>query len=814
MRRAALFLLWWTWAGGPVTPRDGTADATVGNIVVIETDPTVLQPGELFDLNNSTVTFTPRPGGGYTATVGALEFDSRLGSNLSLADDASVSVSLGFGFPFFGVNRTSVFVNSNGHLTFGAESLLPHFNAGGSVTSLGTDVSVILDRMASSTLPRIAALWQDWNPAAGGGVFANALADRLIVTWSGVPLFGTTTTATFQAVLFSSGVIQLNCQSVPTTPGGGYLVGVSPGSTSEFRTTTLDLSRGGSSLSSAPQGEPLVQVFGSTAGPLVHISAVARRVFQAQSDAFDQLVMFANFTHAMGDAFAFELTVRQTVSGLNLSLFNISSFFGSAGRLQSFLNMNRLDLYPNDPACLQNPTCRLPGSNDSVLTLLGQESGHMWLAQARFDDAGVCSDLLRGRDNSHWSFFHDTDASVMEGNSWVDNGNGTFTTDEDTLRFSALDQYIMGLRAAADVPPFFFISNPTNTGGRTPASSPETGVTVSGTRRNVTINQVQTCDGLRSPASGLTGVNPTATWRQAFVLLTRPGLPLPQGDISKLDAIRAGWGPFFNTATGGRGSADTTLPPTIVLAAAVLPGSRSVQVGTPATAFATIINPGPGTATACALSPGVSLPASFTFQTTNPATNQVTGTPDTPVDIPAGASQSFVFALTPTAPIAPTTVALSFDCANTAPAPSIPGVNTLLLSADTNPIPDIVALAATSPNDGIVRLPGATGAASFAVATANVGAAGTLTAAADTGGASLPLGLAVCETNPATGQCVSAVGSGVTTQIGAGATPTFAIFLTGAGAIPFDPAANRIFVRFRDSGGVTRGATSVAVRTE
>lgn len=53
----------------------------------------------------------------------------------------------------------------------------------------------------------------------------------------------------------------------------------------------------------------------------------------------------------------------------------------------------------------------------------------------------------------------------------------------------------------------------------------------------------------------------------------------------------------------------------------------------------------------------------------------------------------------------------------------------------------------------------------------------------------------------------------MTTPIDANATPTFGIFITGSGAISFAPATNRIFVRFQDAGGITRGATSVAVRT-
>ena len=52
----------------------------------------------------------------------------------------------------------------------------------------------------------------------------------------------------------------------------------------------------------------------------------------------------------------------------------------------------------------------------------------------------------------------------------------------------------------------------------------------------------------------------------------------------------------------------------------------------------------------------------------------------------------------------------------------------------------------------------------------------------------------------------------VTVLIPANGTPTFSVFASAMGNVPFDPANNRIFVRFSDSGGVTRGATSVAVR--
>jgi hypothetical protein len=253
------------------------------------------------------------------------------------------------------------------------------------------------------------------------------------------------------------------------------------------------------------------------------------------------------------------------------------------------------------------------------------------------------------------------------------------------------------------------------------------------------------------------------------------------------------------------------------LVAAILPSSRSVKVGVTATVSAAIINTGFRTATGCAIAPTTNIPATFLF-TADPATNRVTSTPNTRFAILGGIFVGFVhtvvLAFTPTAPFPPTDVQLSFTCDNSSPAPVNVGLNTVLLSASATSVPDIVALGATMTNDGIVNIPGVAGTGVFAVATVNVGASGTITASADTWSASLPVNILLCQTNPTTGQCISAINPSVTTQINANATPTFGIFVQGNGNVPFDPAANRIFVRFKDSGGVTRGSTSVAVRTQ
>ena len=259
---------------------------------------------------------------------------------------------------------------------------------------------------------------------------------------------------------------------------------------------------------------------------------------------------------------------------------------------------------------------------------------------------------------------------------------------------------------------------------------------------------------------------------------------------------------------------DGTVSP-VPLASAVLPASRSVQTGTTATAFATILNPSPNIGRDCAVSlASGTTGVDFFYQATDSQTNAPIGDANTPVEIAAGGAQSFVFGITPQTEFEATEVALEFSCTNSTPAPSIIGLNTLLLAASQTAVADVVALAATFPNDGIVRVDPANGAGAFSVASINLGATETLLATADTGDTALPVGLSLCQTDPTTGQCINPTvptADPVSVDIGENETPTFSVFASSNEEIALDPANTRVFVRFQNASGETRGATSVAI---
>jgi sugar lactone lactonase YvrE len=302
---------------------------------------------------------------------------------------------------------------------------------------------------------------------------------------------------------------------------------------------------------------------------------------------------------------------------------------------------------------------------------------------------------------------------------------------------------------------------------------------------------------------------------------------LAAGGFTSIDLIGSGFNAPQGVAVDAKGNvfvADTgnsalkeVLSTAPTLFASVLPGSRSVQIGKPATIFASIINAGTAALSNCTISLPDSAPQglSLTFQTTNPATNQPTGQPNTPVTIAGNDGiQSFVLSFAATSAFSAPGLPLDFGCSagdRLTAAQAVTGVDTFDLVFSTTPIADIIALSATPTNNGVIEVP-LNGIAAFAVASTNIGITDTITVSVDTGSANLPVVTTICQTG-AGAQCLAPAAPSVTLSYGANTAPTFSIFLQSTGAIAFAPASSRIFVRFKDASGGLHGSTSVAIET-
>ena len=203
------------------------------------------------------------------------------------------------------------------------------------------------------------------------------------------------------------------------------------------------------------------------------------------------------------DAFAYEMTVANEMRGIGVPVFDAAQDFGSAGRLRSMAVMDWIGKYPEDPRQ------QFLGEN-STLSVLGQEVGHRWLAFFEFRDHTGKRRPLLGRGDAHWSFFFDSDASVMEGNDIEDLGGGSFRTVGAVSRYSLLDQYAMGLVAPGQVPPFFYVQNPDQPVRRRARASrrPQIGVTFNGTRRDVLIQDIIAIHGPRVPSAAESAQGP------------------------------------------------------------------------------------------------------------------------------------------------------------------------------------------------------------------------------------------------------------------------------------------------------------------
>jgi hypothetical protein len=512
-----------------ITP---TATMDVGDVAVIQDEGDLIDLPNTFDLQSRGLRFVPRAGGFDIVRIDS-GFRTQIGDRVTLSDDDSVEQRVPFSFPFFGSVQSDAFVNSDGNITLGEADR----------SSSARDIARLV-----TGAPRVAPFLADLDPSAGGAVFVRAAADAFTATWCGVRVFDSTLQVTLQTSLLPDGSVEMKFADSSRWTATDGIVGVSPGHTGTFSpvdlttaTTTTPVQGGSGAV-----GERFAQ-----RGSL-ELATVARKFYQTHADAYDQLVIWTDTALTDNDTFSFEVTVANDIDGIGVDRFDATRDFGSAGRLRSVVQMDNIAKFPDDP------TTKFLGENNT-LSVLGQEVGHQWLAFLRFSDVNrQPSEALLGRDKAHWSFFFNSDASVMEGNRIEDLGGGSFRTVAAVQKYSLLDQYAMGFVRDIDVPRMFYVENPTNVVPPARAeSAPRVGVTFNGTRRDVLINDIIEVMGPRRP----TQADAPKVHRQAFLFVVGRGRTADPAVVVKIDRIRRAWEGFFTQATDSRGRAETRLSP-------------------------------------------------------------------------------------------------------------------------------------------------------------------------------------------------------------------------------------------------------------
>ncbi len=506
-----------------------------GHIAVMDSSGGAVMEPNAFNLTGRSIAFLPvaPDASRYRLVSGPQAYDEQAaiqGQVLrGLGDDDYRSVGLPFDFPFFGRRHREMLVHSDGAITLGQP------DPDSSSRSLG--------RLFSGP-PRIAPLFADLDPSRTGAVIVHLDVNRVTVTWRDVPEyrdFGTGPRQTFQLVLESGGGIVFHYFS--GTPSAA-VAGIAPGYLQGQPEVV--------SLSAPPAGEfssAVAERFGSERS--LDIVRIAQRFYETHEDAYDYLVIFNSLGIAAAqNAVAYEVTVRSNTTGIGDSALDRGYVYGSPWRLQAVMNMGPLGQYPLDPYARVGSRGAITG--DSTMTILAHEAGHLFLALASVRDPERPGDLpMLGAQLAHWSFNFHSDASLLEGNRIADNRDGTFLTVGAVEGFSALDQYLMGLRGSGEVDPVFYVAN----SNVSRSALPRVNVTLRGSRRDVTVEELIAAEGRRTPDDTVA----QRLFRFAFILVVPPGAEPSAAELAQLETYRAEFEPFYHRAAGQRAWAGASL---------------------------------------------------------------------------------------------------------------------------------------------------------------------------------------------------------------------------------------------------------------
>ena len=518
----------------------GVSVESAEDIALVEDDGSIVISPTRFDLKNSSVLFTPE-GDGYRISSGDVRFSrdvgSRLGfffgvdNKLEVGDNGYRGVTLvGAPFPFFGVVYDTIFIGTNGYITFTQGDTTARL----SPTTLG------------ASLPRIAPLWADLEVVNSGDIYYNRLDGHHLITWEGAGQPAYVGASTFQALLYDDGRIAFAYRKAKAQAA---LTGISPGS-SAAEPLPVDFSNPPAEKVSGP----FFEVFGKQ--KRIDLPALLQAFYRRHSDSFDTTYVWTDFGYDNGLGIAHSFNVRNDISGIGLKSFDRGAAYGSPARLSTIITMGNEADWPSDPKA------HAAGLN-SAISIVCHEQGHRWLAYVRFDAGHDIKDDLLGRENAHWSFLVDTRtnsqgtfSSLMEGNAWTNSGAGTFTTIESAVNyFTPLDQYLMGLRSADEVGEIPYLVTDAQLAEFLHEKSPFSGFSMSAVRKTTSVAQIVAHEGPRIPDS----TTAPKQVRVAFILLTQQGSTPSSATIEKISRYRDSLVRYFSLATGGRGSMDASL---------------------------------------------------------------------------------------------------------------------------------------------------------------------------------------------------------------------------------------------------------------
>jgi len=172
-------------------------------------------------LVGSSAAVAPVPSGvtnvGTIVAVSAV-WETNYGTFLSNCDDCAYLRTLPFPFTFYGITYNSVYVGTNGYLTF---------NSG--------DSTYTETLPAFNNRPRIAPFFDDLYGRSTGATYVNdQLPGRFVVTYSTVQHYSFGGSNTLQVILFADGRMQFGYAGI-TALTSGTITGITPGPSSPFQ---------------------------------------------------------------------------------------------------------------------------------------------------------------------------------------------------------------------------------------------------------------------------------------------------------------------------------------------------------------------------------------------------------------------------------------------------------------------------------------------------------------------------------------------------------------------------------------------------